>query len=272
MNKIDWKYTPEQALKIKAGDVDSIVKFYQENLSKMKLLISRRMQKLKNCSNEIFDEDDYLSEIYFRLPALNYNSHGQLTLSFNDNLIYIRQYRQDYYISKIPFFFTTEDGDEVPYPDLIGKYQPAYANLVFLQKDIYGIKANAIFEFVSKFMRTQRQKDVLLLFLEGYTYTNIMLKLDLKSNVLGKVYKQISFYLLSHYSEISEYLTANSGIDLKGYNDIYNIVKSELEAARKKQYEQTSKWLESNREKYKEIKKKSDSKYRAKQKALKNAI
>ena len=274
MSKINWKYTPEQVLKIKARDVEAMAQFYQENLPKMTILIVKRMEKLKNFTNEIFDVDDYLNEMYLRLPLLNYHSNQLLTLSFCDNLVYIRAYRKDMYIEKNTYFFTNEDGDEVPYVDLIGKFQSPYESLDFLQKDMYGIKANEIFEFVSKFLRTQRQKDVLLLFLEGYTYTNIMLKLNLKSNTLGDVYKQISFNLLKHYSEIKKYLITESNLFLKSYDVIYNLVKSDLEILRQKKRERNSQWVEANQEKYKEIKRQSNANYRAKKKAekLKSAI
>ena len=128
---------------------------------------------------------------------------------------------------------------------------------------MYGIKAIQIYDFVSQFLRTQKQKDVLLLCLEGYTYTNIMIKLDLKSNSLGAIYKQIAFNLLKYYNEIKSYLENECGLSLKAYENIYFDVKSELEAKRKKQYERNNKWMENNPEKYKEIKRKSDAQRRA---------
>ena len=262
-----WNYTPEQAVLIKLGDPDALETFIKENKNKILYLISEYFNKIPK---ELYDIEDYFQAICMRIPSFGFEGNGKyISLDIKRNLTFIRDYKADYYFTTESIYRDSESGEYL-LTDYLG-YTTSFVDScskIFL--DLQEIQAVKIYDFCSKFLKAERQKEVLLLILEGYSFSNISLKLDLKANVLGTCLKLLRANLFKHYDEIKEFLYSECGFSLDRYDKSYQETKKEIEEYSARRVAQTLKSYHKDIEKSRQRRAANDKRYREKKKALSN--
>lgn len=250
--KIELTITEEEGQAIKLGNLTARNIFFFKNYEALKKIVHHY---LFQCSNylESYDIEEYLNQIYIDLPYLNYSSktyfnyllyHEILPRVKRGGYSYIYETNSKLLSQNYPMieaqslYYEHDDGDVELITDILGMSSGDDPQNEFVC-DKHELRANKIMSFCSRYL-TQRESEVLQLYLDGYSYLQIE---DKGYKCVGPSMLQIRKKLIEHFFELKKYMYDELGFSISRIydpivDDMRLKIQLEKEKKRLKQREQ----------------------------------
>lgn len=214
-------FTPQRIALIKA-----------EKSQVLNTIFQRYFDFFYSCANKYIkqyklrlDVYELLNQLYLDFPYLNYDSYNDFVKSiYKRSFGYCKNGGYRYlYENNSSIFFTGEkeilspwiekDGQEIEiFNFCVSPYGIGHDKREFF----YNKKVRSIFRFISPFL-TEKQREYFILQLEGYSPSVIAEKRNLTLQAGNSMKNKIKKVLISHYSEIEDFLINKFGFDPSQY-------------------------------------------------------
>ena len=217
-----WQVTPEQADKIAAGDVIEMNGFYNLNMSRLRAMAYAYARRHNQDSEfRSYYAEDMVVQLFLDLPYLNWKNALTLTMSIKQTSFawsayggYAQRVAQGLPHSHkfAPWEWYPEDvaGDRYASDDADGETvfglmvapEEDRPDNILLKSEERVLTASEICKKLEPIL-TEHQSNILFLYLEGYTFSQIQEKLELKDR---SFLSNLTFKLTLQYREVIELL------------------------------------------------------------------
>jgi hypothetical protein len=216
----EWSYTPEQAVLIKAGDMDARNCFYEDNLEKISGLAygyAARMRHLR--VPRAYEPDDLIQQVWLDLPLFDYRAFRNLTVDVRRSFFWSYWGGWPYLVET---GFKLRDsryrGATLLLVDEPIKGGDGKTLLDFLRSDQSAESAyfadggetdTILLKMVLSRFFSPRQMEVLGLYIDGYRADGCAEKMNIKRSVVCRYLAAVRNTFIKHYAGI---LVVLSGI------------------------------------------------------------
>jgi hypothetical protein len=216
----EWSYTPEQAVLIKAGDMDARNRFYEDNLERISGMAcgyAARMRLLRVPRK--YEPDDLIQQVWLDLPLFDYRAFRNLTVDVRRSFFWSYWGGWSYLSETHNKLWSPEyRGTALLLVDEPSKGGGGETVIDFLRSDqsaeaayfADGGETDAILlkMVLSRFF-SPRQMDVLGLYIDGYRGHGCAEKMGVKYSVVYGYLNAVKDKFIKHYAGI---LVVLSGI------------------------------------------------------------